>query len=86
MILVDLAHGTQRFRVLTTDADIPLTRLEALGLSRLEPGEHVLDLTTTPGVSVDELTQPDPGQRKHRFDPHVAGATTYQRFRFMVTE
>ena len=86
MILVDLAHGRQRFRVLTADADIPLTRLEALGLSRLVPGEHVLDLTTTPGASLDELTQPDPRQRKHRFDPHVAGATTYQRFRFMVTQ
>jgi len=46
----------------------------------------VLDLTTTPGASLDELTQPDLRQRKHRFDPHVAGATTYQRFRFMVTQ
>jgi len=86
LVVVNLVRGRQQFRAFTADADVPLARLEALGLAPLEAGEHVLDLTTTPGVSVDELTQPDPRQRKGRFDPHVAGSTTYQRFPFMVTQ
>jgi hypothetical protein len=86
LVVVDLARGRQRFHAFTADAEVPLARLEALGLAKLEPGEHVLDLTTTPGTSVDELTQPDPRQRKGRFDPQVPGATTYQRFQFMVTQ
>jgi hypothetical protein len=53
-------------------------------LARLDLGEHVLDLTTTPGNAVDELTDPDPHHRRSRVDPSVAGATTYQRFRFVV--
>ena len=85
VVLVDLAHGQQRFRAFTADGEIGLHRLHALGIARLEPGDHVFDLTTTPGANVDELTQPDARQRRHRFDIHVAGATTYQRFRFQIT-
>lgn len=85
VVLVDVARGQQRFRAFTSDAEIGLQRLEALGLARLDPGDHVFDLTTTPGATVDELTQPDERQRRHRFDSHVPGATTYQRFRFQVT-
>ena len=86
LAVVDLLRGRQRFHAFTADADVPFARLEALGLARLEPGEHVLDLTTTPGTSVDELTQLDPHKRKARFDRHVPGATTYQRFQLMVTQ
>jgi hypothetical protein len=85
VVVVDLARGKQRFRAFTSDAEIPLTRLEALGLPHFEPGDHVLDLTTTPGAIVDELAEPDEGQRKSRFDVHVPGGSTYQRFRFTVT-
>ena len=85
VVLVDLASGQQRFRAFTTDAEVSLRRIEALGLRRIAQGAHVLDLTTTPGATVDELTDPDEHHRKDRFDVHVAGATTYQRFRFVVT-
>jgi hypothetical protein len=85
VVLVDLEHGQQRFRAFTSDAEIGLHRLEALGLSRLDPGDHVFDLTTTPGANVDELTQPDERLRRRRFDTRVPGSTTYQRFRFQVT-
>lgn len=85
LVLVDLARGQQRFRAFTTEAEISLRRLEALGLEPLDRGEHVLDLTTTPGASLDELTQPNDYQRRRRFDTKVPGATTYQRFRFVVT-
>jgi hypothetical protein len=84
VVLVDLARGRQRFRAYTAETEIALERLEALGLARLEPGEHVLDLTTTPGVNVDALTAPDERHRRRRFDMQVPGATTYQRFRFVV--
>jgi hypothetical protein len=86
VVLVDLARGKQRFRAFTAEPEIALRRLEALGLARLEPGEHVFDLTTTPGAIVDELTDPDEHRRKSRVDVHVPGATTYQRFRFVVTQ
>lgn len=86
VVLVDLARGKQRFRAFTSEAEISFRRLEDLGLPRLEPGEHVFDLTTTPGAIVDELTEPDEHARRSRADVHVAGATTYQRFRFVVTQ
>lgn len=86
LVLADLGRGKQRFRAFTASPEISLARLDALGLPRLEPGEHVIDLTTTPGATVDELTDPDPLQRRDRFDVHVAGGTTYQRFRFVVTQ
>jgi hypothetical protein len=85
VVLVDLARGEQRFRVLTAEPEVPLRRLEALGLRRVTTGPHLLDLTTTPGATVDELTDPDDAHRRDRFDVHVAGGTTYQRFRFTVT-
>jgi hypothetical protein len=85
VVLVDLARGEQRFRVLTAEPEVPLRRLEALGLRRVATGPHLLDLTTTPGATVDELTDPDDAHRKDRFDVHVAGGTTYQRFRFTIT-
>ena len=85
LALVDLARGRQRFRALTSESAVDLRRLEALGLARLEAGDHVFDLTTTPGAGVDELTQPDARLRRGRFDTHVPGSTTYQRFRFQVT-
>jgi hypothetical protein len=85
VVLVDLAHGQQRFRAFTAEAVVPLRRLEELGLRRLEIGEHVLDLTTTPGATVDELTDPDEGHRKERFGTQVAGGSTYQRFQLVVT-
>ncbi|MDB5217449.1 MAG: hypothetical protein JWO86_5376 [Myxococcaceae bacterium] len=86
VVLVDLARSEQRFRVFTAEPDVPLRRLEALGLRRIDHGAHVLDLTTTPGATVDELTDPDESHRKDRFDLRVAGGTTYQRFRFTVTQ
>jgi hypothetical protein len=86
VVLSDLRRGKQRFRAFTAAPEISLARLEALGLPRLEPGEHVIDLATTPGATVDELTEPDPVQRRDRFDVHVSGGTTYQRFRFVVTQ
>ena len=85
VVLVDLARGKQRFRAFTSEPELALRRLEALGLPRLEPGEHVLDLTTTPGAIVDELAEPDLYTRRSRADVHAPGSTTYQRFRFAVT-
>jgi hypothetical protein len=85
LVLVDLARGRQLLRAFTAETSVDLRRLEALGLARLEPGEHVFDLTTSPGGNVDELTQPDPRFRHDRFDTRTHGAATYQRFRFTVT-
>ena len=85
LVLIDVARGRQRFRALTADGDVDLRRLEALGLGRLEVGEHVFDLTTTPGMDVDTLTEPDARLRRSRFDFHAPGSATYQRFRFQVT-
>ncbi len=82
--LTDLARG-QRFRAFTANSELSQRRLEALGLARLDPGDHVLDLTTIPGATIDELTQPDAQLRQQRFGHQVPGTTTDQRFRFQVT-
>lgn len=86
VVVVDLARGKQCFRAFTSEPELALRRLEALGLPRLEPGEHVLDLTTKPGAIVDEVAEPDEHTRRSRADVHVPGRATYQRFRFLVTQ
>jgi len=85
LAVVDNGRRRQRFRVFTAEAQVSLKRIEALGLGRLLPGEHVFDLTTTPNMTVDQLTQPDAKQHTGRFDVHAPGARTYQRFAFQVT-
>jgi hypothetical protein len=83
--LLDVGRAALILRAYTSQPALALARLEALGLPRLEPGVHLLDVATTPGANVDELTEPDPQARRERFDVHVPGATAYQRFRFQVT-
>ena len=83
--LVDLARSKQRLLAYTSGAELPVDRLDALGVGRLDPGTHVMDLTTIPAATVDDLTQPNDRLRLPRFDHHVPGALTYQRFRFVVT-
>jgi hypothetical protein len=85
VVVVDAVRGKQLFRAFTSEADITLPRLEALGIPKLHPGDHVFDMTTTPGAIVDELADPDEHRRKSRFDVHVPGSITYERFRFTVT-
>lgn len=85
LVVADLARGRQEMRAYTSNPDLALTELETLGLAKLEPGEHVLDLTTRPDADVDELTQPEERIRRRRFGPNGPGSETYQRFRFMVT-
>jgi hypothetical protein len=83
--LLDVGRAALLFRAYTSQPAIALARLEGLGLARLEPGAHVLEVTTTPGANVDELTQPDAAARRARFDVHVPGASAYQRFHFQIT-
>lgn len=85
LAVVDSVRNRQRFRVFTAESEVSLKRIEALGLGRLLPGEHVFDLTTTPNMTVDQLTHPDAKQHSGRFDLHAPGARTYQRFAFQVT-
>lgn len=85
LVVADLARGRQEMRAYTSHPDLALGELETLGLARLDPGEHVLDLTTRPDADVDELTQPDERIRRRRFATSVPGSETYQRFRFVVT-
>jgi hypothetical protein len=83
--LLDVGRAALRFRAYTSQPAIALARLEGLGLAKLDPGDHVLEVTTIPGASVDELAQPDAAARRERFDVHVPGASAYQRFRFQIT-
>ncbi|MBS2014366.1 MAG: carboxypeptidase regulatory-like domain-containing protein [Deltaproteobacteria bacterium] len=85
LVVADLARGRQVMRAHTSDPSLALTAVEALGVRRLEPGEHVLDLTSRADADVDELTQPDERVRTRRFGREAPGAETYQRFRFVVT-
>ena len=85
LVVVDATHGGEKLHAFTADAEVSLKRLDALGLARLRQGEHTMDLTTTPGMTADELTEPDAPKRRERFDVDSPGAITYQRFRFVVT-
>jgi len=85
LVLVDVGRGRQVARIYASEPEIPLARMEALGVASLSVGAHVLDLTATGGADVDAFADPDPRARAQRFDAAVAGATTYQRFRFDVT-
>lgn len=86
LVLVDVVRGRQAVRAFTSETAIALTRLEALGLPRLDQGEHVLDLTTTPGADLESFADPDGDARFARFDRSVPGSTTYQRFQFTVAQ
>ncbi|MBX3185546.1 MAG: hypothetical protein KF819_00970 [Labilithrix sp.] len=85
LVVVDLARSGHLFRAFTSESEIPPGRLLALGVPRFEQGDHVLDLTTTPDATIDDLTQPDEALRRRRFDEKSPGAATVQRFRFQVT-
>jgi len=84
--MTNVAHGSLRWRVFTNDDEVPNAHLERLGLRPLEPGQHVLGLTTTPKRTVDELVSADPWARHARIDVARAGSESYRRFAFTVTQ
>ncbi|MDB4944364.1 MAG: hypothetical protein JWP97_3898 [Labilithrix sp.] len=85
LVVVDAARGQQRLRAFTSEPQLAYDRLIALGLGRLEPGAHVVDLATTPGLDVDALTEPDETAREERSGIDQPGRSSYQRFGFTVT-
>jgi hypothetical protein len=86
LAVVDTARGVRRFRVYTTETAVPLERLAELGLAGLDAGPHVLDLTTTPATTVDDVTSPDAEVKDRRFDRRRAGSAAYLRVPFEVVE
>jgi hypothetical protein len=74
-----------RLRAVLTAEEIPIAQLVTLGLARLEPGPHVLDIVTNAGEDLENATSPDATIRRRRFDPLVAGGATRQRHAFTVT-
>lgn len=82
--VVDRARGALRFRALTGAEDLPATRLSALGLAALLPGEHTLEVVTSPSSSVHEATSPDPAARRRRLDRASPGAAVHLRAAFQV--
>lgn len=83
--VTSVARGSLRFRAWTNQDEIRLGDLDRLGLSPLEPGDHELVVTATPGASVDAVVDPDGRARAARTDPALAGSSTTQGFRFRVT-
>lgn len=83
--MTDVADGKLAWRVFTMGEEIPRGKLERLGIDRLDPGDHVLALTSTPGHTVEELVDGDPSTRHARFDVARAGTAAYERYRFRVT-
>lgn len=76
--------GALRMRVWTSSDEIPFAKLQMLGLKPLQPGDHVLGLTSSPADALDDAVHPDPVVRHGRYDVRRRGAATYQRFRFKV--
>lgn len=85
LTVTDISHGAARFRVFTMDPRAPLARLAQLGLSKLEVGNHVLDLSTSPHFGVEDAVSPDVVLRRRRENRALPGATTYLRVPFQVT-
>jgi hypothetical protein len=86
LTVVDTARGAARFRVVTTGHEVPLERLAAIGLPKLGLGKHLLDLTTSPRVGIDDAVSPDAEVRRRREDYTHAGDLTRLRVPFEVTE
>ncbi len=84
--VTDVAHGVFLGRISTNEGAIPLKRLRALGLARLERGAHAVVLTTSSRVELDEAVSPQREVRRRRFDERRAGSTTETRWSFQVTE
>jgi len=85
MTVADTTRGNVRFRVLTTGNEVPLAQLARLGLPKLELGDHMLDLSSAPGVGADDAVSPDAAVRRKRSDRTRAGRATYLRVPFQVT-
>ncbi|HVM69010.1 MAG TPA: carboxypeptidase-like regulatory domain-containing protein [Gaiellaceae bacterium] len=85
LTVAERARGGARLRVLTSGEGVPLDRLAVLGLPKLDLGDHVLDLVTSPGAGVDDAVSPDPVVRGRREDRSRPGTKTYLRVPFRVT-
>ncbi len=83
--VADVAHGGLAYRVWTSGEEVSFPKLELLGLARLEPGDHELGLTSTPGHHVDSVVDPDAEARHARTEQRAPGSSTAQGFRFRVT-
>ncbi|MDF2696085.1 MAG: hypothetical protein K0S65_4468, partial [Labilithrix sp.] len=86
LTVVDTAHGAARFRIVTNGHEVPLARLIELGLPKLELGDHILDLSTSPLVGVDDALSPDVNVRRRRADRTQPGFATYLRVPFQVAQ
>jgi hypothetical protein len=86
LTVIDITRGGARFRVLTTGEEVSLARLAELGLPKLELGDHMLDLSTSPLVGIDDATSPDVDVRRRRHDSTRPGMTTRLRVPFQVTK
>jgi hypothetical protein len=85
LTVVDTTRGVARFRALTSNQEVPLARLAMLGVPKLDLGDHMLDLSTSPLFGIDDATNPDVAVRHRRQDTAQPGVTTYLRVPFQVT-
>jgi hypothetical protein len=84
--VADVARSVLRFRVHTNDDEVSFRRLATLGVPRLLPGEHALELSATEGYGVDDACSPDRAVRHRRVDRASPGAITSLRMAFGVTK
>ncbi len=85
LLVVDLARGVPRFRVHTNEPEVAFARLRALGISRLEPGQHLLELASVPSAAVQDVLSEDVDVRHRHRDPTRPGAVMRIRVPFTVT-
>lgn len=84
VVLVDVARGLQRVRLVTAEREISFARLAALGIPRPDPGQHTIDIETEVAASVDGVTSSDE-TRATVPRGREPSASTYARFGFVVT-
>ncbi len=85
LTVADVARSRVRFRVITAGQEVPLARLARLGAPKLEPGDHLLDLSTAADVAIDDAVSPDVAVRHGRFARTRPGMATSLRVPFQVT-
>jgi hypothetical protein len=82
--VTDVTRGTV-LRAFTVGTVVRFDRLAELDVPRLEPGPHLLELTTWSTSTTDAVTSSDAPERRRHEDRSHAGASTFLRVPFQVT-
>ncbi len=85
LVVTDSARGRTRFRAMTNGSEVSFAKLDALGLDRLERGEHELTLRTTAAIPIDDAISVDPEARARSWSTTRPGSSSTFHATFIVS-